>query len=85
MYFDPTRSSFNSTLWRTYCVRRPNVRRRALLAFRALSAHDPELMKRVVPKIQKRLEDSEHSVVGAALLVAADVVRFTLKRIVLLC
>ena len=59
---------------RTTWILRYHVRRRALLAFRALSAHDPELVKRIIPKVQKRLKDSESSVVGAALLVSADVV-----------
>ena len=55
-------------------TRSPHVRRRALLAFRALSNHDPELMKRVVVKMQKRLRDADPAVVGAALVVSADAV-----------
>jgi len=53
----------------------PHVRRRALLALRALSNYDAELMKRVTVKVQKRLRDPDPAVVGAALVVSADVVR----------
>ena len=44
------------------------------MAFRALSVHDPELMKRIVIKVQKRLKDPDPAVVGAALIVSVDVV-----------
>jgi hypothetical protein len=44
------------------------------LAFRALSVHDAELMKRIVAKVLKRLRDPDPAVVGAALIVSADVV-----------
>jgi hypothetical protein len=44
------------------------------LAFRALSVHDPELMKKVTVKVQKRLRDPDPSVVGAALIVSTDAV-----------
>lgn len=70
---------------RTTWVLRYHVRRRALLAFRTLSAHDPELVKRIIPKVQKRLKDSESSVVGAALLVSADVVGAPVERIYFPC
>lgn len=56
-------------------VHRPHVRRRAILAFRALSVYDPELLKRVASKVQKRLRDPEPSVIGAALVVSSEVVR----------
>ncbi|KIM91944.1 hypothetical protein PILCRDRAFT_108 [Piloderma croceum F 1598] len=55
----------------------PHVRRRALLALRALANHDAELMKRVTVKVQKRLRDADPGVVGAALVVSADVARLS--------
>ena len=54
---------------------RPQIRRRVLLAFRALARYGSEPLKRVASKAQKRLRDTEPSVVGAALVVCADVVR----------
>ena len=58
-----------------FMQKRPQIRRRALLAFRALARYDPEPLKRVASKVQKHLRDTEPSVVGAALVVCADVVR----------
>lgn len=52
-----------------------HVRRRALLALRALSKEQPDLIKPVIPKVQKRLEDSETAVVSAALIVVTDLVK----------
>lgn len=51
---------------------RPHVRRRALLVFRSLSRHDPEVLQRITGKIIKRLTDTQPTVVGAALLVSSD-------------
>ncbi|KAF7979870.1 hypothetical protein HWV62_40641 [Athelia sp. TMB] len=55
----------------------PLVRRRALFAFRALSVYEPELLRRVTSKIYKRLKDTDDSVVGAALLLTANLVQFS--------
>jgi vesicle coat complex subunit len=74
MYYNTKLSSFDLTYGYDHGNHRPLVRRRALLAFRALSVYDPELMKRVISKVQKRLRDPDPSVVGAALAVSADVV-----------
>jgi hypothetical protein len=52
----------------------PHVRRRTLLAFRALSRHDPELLKRITNKVQKRLKDTDLAVVSSALIVSTDLV-----------
>jgi AP-4 complex subunit epsilon-1 len=47
-----------------------HVRRRALLAIRALSRHNPELLTRLHGKVIKILRDSDEKVVKAALTVA---------------
>ncbi|KAF8971037.1 armadillo-type protein [Flammula alnicola] len=49
------------------------VRRRALLAFRALSSYNPALLERIRGTILKRLSDADSSVVQAALVLARDV------------
>ncbi|KAJ7668431.1 armadillo-type protein [Mycena polygramma] len=50
----------------------PHVRRRALLACSALSRFEPDLLRRVSPKVLKRLRDQSPSVVGAALTVSME-------------
>jgi AP-4 complex subunit epsilon-1 len=52
-----------------------HVRRRALLALRALSKEQPDLIKPVIPKVRKRLGDSETAVVSAALIVVTDLIK----------
>lgn len=52
----------------------PHVRRRTLLAFRALSQHDSELLRRITNKVQRRLNDADHAVVSAAMIVSTDLV-----------
>jgi hypothetical protein len=52
----------------------PHVRRRTLLAFRALSRHDPELLGRITSKVQRRLRDADLAVVSAALIVSTELV-----------
>ncbi|KAH7909974.1 armadillo-type protein [Hygrophoropsis aurantiaca] len=47
-----------------------HVRRRALLAFRALSSHEPELLSRIEGKVLKRLKDPEPLVSHAALVLS---------------
>lgn len=46
---------------------RPHVRRRALLALRALAEHDPDVLNAVADKARRRLRDASPSVVNAAL------------------
>ncbi|KAF9474581.1 ARM repeat-containing protein [Pholiota conissans] len=48
----------------------PHVRRRALLAFRALSKHNSALLDRIHGSVLKRLKDADSSVVQAALVLA---------------
>ncbi|KIK68889.1 hypothetical protein GYMLUDRAFT_152214 [Collybiopsis luxurians FD-317 M1] len=48
----------------------PLVRRRALLAFKALSVHDTELMSRIQQSIIRRMRDQDSTVYGAALIAA---------------
>ncbi|OCH93386.1 ARM repeat-containing protein [Obba rivulosa] len=48
----------------------PYVRRRSLLAFKTLSAHEPDILKEIVDKTVKRLSDPDPSVVSAALAVS---------------
>ncbi|KII92127.1 hypothetical protein PLICRDRAFT_122418 [Plicaturopsis crispa FD-325 SS-3] len=50
------------------------VRRRALLAFRALSRYGPEILIPIHSNIQRRLHDSEPEVIGAALTICLDAV-----------
>ncbi|KAH7926514.1 ARM repeat-containing protein [Leucogyrophana mollusca] len=47
-----------------------HVRRRALLAFRSLSRHDPEILSRIEGKALKRVKDPEPSVSHAALVLS---------------
>ena len=54
---------------------RPHVRRRALLAFRSLSRHSPELLNTITSKVQMRLMDPEFMVACSALIVATDIVK----------
>ncbi|RDB25374.1 AP-4 complex subunit epsilon-1 [Hypsizygus marmoreus] len=46
----------------------PHVRRRALLAFRSLSSHQPELLIRIARQVIRRVEDRDLSVSSAALI-----------------
>ncbi|KAL0581811.1 hypothetical protein V5O48_000179 [Marasmius crinis-equi] len=48
----------------------PLVRRRALLAYKELSNHQPELLISIVPNVERRIKDSNSSVSNAALSVA---------------
>jgi hypothetical protein len=48
-------------------VDRPHIRRRALFAFRALSAHDPDILKTVAERARKRAKDVDASVAHATL------------------
>ncbi|KAF9467306.1 armadillo-type protein [Collybia nuda] len=57
----------------------PHVRRRALLAFRTLSRHYPEFLVEIGRRVVKRLDDSNSSVVAAALAVASQI--FVSKQI----
>ncbi|KAI0082819.1 ARM repeat-containing protein [Panus rudis PR-1116 ss-1] len=50
----------------------PNIRRRALLAYRSLSQHNPDLLKHVVDKTRRRLEDTDSTVAGAALSLSIE-------------
>ncbi|KAF8160934.1 armadillo-type protein [Crassisporium funariophilum] len=50
-----------------------HIRHQALLAFRALSHHNPALVTRIYGTVVNRLRDSDELVVQAALLVAAEV------------
>ncbi|KAF5385880.1 hypothetical protein D9615_002371 [Tricholomella constricta] len=54
-----------------YMAYRPHVRRRALLAFRSLAHHHPELLSRIGRKVVTRLEDPNPSVASAALVLSA--------------
>jgi hypothetical protein len=51
-------------------VDRPHIRRRALFAFRALSAYDPDILKTVAERARKRAKDVDASVAHAALHVS---------------
>src|ERR1700722_12290989 len=51
-----------------------HIRRRSLLAFRALSRHDKDLLSRLTGKLQKRLKDPSTSVSGAALALLVTIV-----------
>lgn len=62
---------------------RPHVRRRALLAFSALSRYEPDLLRRITPKVLMRLQDSSPEVVGAALTVSRELIKVRLNSIVL--
>ncbi|KAJ7209609.1 armadillo-type protein [Mycena pura] len=53
----------------------PHVRRRALLAFSALSRYEPDLLRRITPKVLMRLQDSNPEVVGAALTVSRELIK----------
>ena len=55
-----------------------HVRRRSLLALRALSKEQPDLIKPVITKTRKRLQDSEPAVANAALVVVFDLVNVSL-------
>ena len=49
---------------------RPDVKRRALLAFNKLSEYDPEILRDIATKARKRLGDSDPAVVSAAFALA---------------
>ncbi|KAH9952123.1 ARM repeat-containing protein [Amylocystis lapponica] len=51
-----------------------HIRRRALLAFHKLGAYDSRILEHIVNKTHKRLGDTEHAVVSAALTVNLDLV-----------
>ncbi|CAL1705101.1 unnamed protein product [Somion occarium] len=50
----------------------PLVRRRALFAYRSLSEHSQDILNQIVDKVQKRLDDPDYAVVGAALAVSVE-------------
>ncbi|KAI0636737.1 ARM repeat-containing protein [Trametes polyzona] len=52
-----------------------HVKRRALLAFNALSARDPEILRDIASKARKRLADPEPAVVIAALTLAESLAK----------
>ncbi len=58
---------------------RPDIKRRALLAFNKLSEHDPEILRDIVTKARKRLGDSDPTVVSAAFTLADTLLK--VKRI----
>ncbi|KAK0241249.1 armadillo-type protein [Armillaria nabsnona] len=51
----------------------PHIRRRALMVYRALSRHDPDLMKPIIPTVMKRMKDHNASVSGAAISISASI------------
>ncbi|KAK0459159.1 armadillo-type protein [Desarmillaria tabescens] len=51
----------------------PYIRRRALLVYRALSRHDPDLMKPIIPTVMKRMKDHDPSVSGSAIAISASI------------
>ncbi|KAL0956162.1 hypothetical protein HGRIS_002322 [Hohenbuehelia grisea] len=53
----------------------PIVRRRALVAVRALSRHDSELLVKIATKLIKRMKDPHMNVARAAVLVSTDLVK----------
>ncbi|KAH8106826.1 ARM repeat-containing protein [Cristinia sonorae] len=48
----------------------PHIRRRTLLAFRTLCEHNTSILKRILDKMRKRLNDEDLSVVHAALVIS---------------
>ena len=57
-------------MFRMFHACRPDVKRRALLAFNKLSEHDPEILRDIVTKARKRLGDTDPAVVSAAFTLA---------------
>ncbi|KAK0212386.1 armadillo-type protein [Desarmillaria ectypa] len=51
----------------------PHIRRRALLVYRALSRHDPDLMKPIIPTVMKRMKDHDPSVSGSAIAISTSI------------
>ncbi|KAG7449785.1 ARM repeat-containing protein [Guyanagaster necrorhizus] len=51
----------------------PHIRRRALLAYRALSRHDTDLIKRIIPTVMKRMKDRDPSVSGSAIAISTSI------------
>lgn len=49
------------------CFSRPQVRRRALLAFRAMSTRSPGVLRHIIDKMGNRVRDQDATVAGAAL------------------
>src|ERR1700722_15433081 len=60
---------------------RPHIRRRAILAFRALARHDLDLLKWISPKFEKRLHDSHTAVLTASLMISTDIVNVSVPLI----
>ncbi|TCD66013.1 hypothetical protein EIP91_001913 [Steccherinum ochraceum] len=56
----------------------PHIRRRALLAFRTLSEQDTDVLKKMLDKMRKRMNDQDLSVVDAALTLSIVLVRVKL-------
>ena len=56
-------------------VHRPDVKRRALLAFHKLSEYDPDILRDIVSKARKRLGDSDPLVVCAAFTLAEKLLK----------
>jgi AP-4 complex subunit epsilon-1 len=67
-----------------FCVR-AHVRRRALLAFRALAARSPNVLRHVINKMGNRLRDEDASVVGAALSTCIPLLEVGLSRALSAC
>ncbi|KAH8814730.1 armadillo-type protein [Flagelloscypha sp. PMI_526] len=72
---EDTIPAIESRLFELLSHNSPSVRRRALLAFKALCPLNPELLFRIESKILKRLRDEDQGVVNAALFSAAVLVK----------
>ena len=55
---------------RRYCGR-PHVRRKTLLAVRALATHDPSIMQWLSKDVSERLRDPDPAVVGIAIAICS--------------
>ena len=58
----------------TLNVHSPQVRRRTLLAYRTLSEQNTDILKKILDKMRKRLNDENLSVVGAALTISITLI-----------
>lgn len=59
---------------------RLHIRRRALLAFRALGAHESYILQDVIRKMRQRLQDPDPTVASAALTVSLRLLEVGLPR-----
>jgi AP-4 complex subunit epsilon-1 len=78
---NPQISSILIVFVKNICRHSLHVRRRAILAFRALSRHDPEIMKGVVSELQRRLQDPQYAVVNAALIACSELAQVSAVHI----